>query len=339
MKQEQNFNKIAKYLSDNSDSEEREKLFAWVKENPANKALLEDGLEVWEVAEPSDLAFQPNMDAAWAKIDKRLEEARVKNKKEAIIQPMNFFRPWMRIAAAILFLVSIALWQYPNLLGKKMITTTTIAQEKTTIDLPDGTKVWLNQKSSLQYEKQFDKRIVYLEGEAFFDVAKRNGKTFEIYAGASKTSVLGTSFNVRAYPNENKVEVAVETGKVEFSAENKPSENALLIPGEFAIYTKKTQEVDKLKLAKLNAAAWKKGVLRFNNSQLDEVIESLERYYDIEIRVSSNKIYNCVWNNTTTHKKPVLENLLKQISYTNDLTLEPVTDNVFRLSGVGCGKK
>lgn len=337
MKQEQNLNKIAKYLSDNSDSQEREELFAWVKENPANKELLEDSMEVWEVAESTDLEFQPDMDVAWANIDKRLNNARKGNENEAVIKRMGFFRPWMRIAAAVLFLISIAVWQYPNFRGQNLITTKTIAQEKTTIDLPDGTKVWLNQKSSLQYEKQFNKRIVYLEGEAFFDVAKMNGKSFEIYAGASKTCVLGTSFNVRAYPNENKVEIAVETGKVEFSAENKPSESTLLTPGEFATYTKITQEVDKLNFEKLNAAAWKKGALRFRNSQLDEVIESLERYYDIDIKVNNNKIYNCIWNNTTTHEKPILEVLLEQIRFTHDLTLESEGD-VFTLSGTGCDK-
>ncbi len=338
MKQEQNLNRIAKYLSDNSDSQEREELFAWVKENPSNKALLEESMELWEVAESSDLEFQPNMDAAWANIEKRLNQVRAEDKQETVIKPIGFFKPWMRIAAAILFLVSIAIWQYPNINGENLVTTETIAQEKTTIELPDGTKVWLNQKSSLQYEKQFDKRIVYLEGEAFFDVAKLNGKPFEIYAGASKTSVLGTSFNVRAYPDENKVEIAVETGKVAFSAENKPSENALLTPGEFAVYTKTTEKVDKLTFTKLNAAAWKKGALRFRNSQLDEVIESLERYYDIDIKVSNNKIYNCIWNNTKTFEKPVLEDLLKQISYTNNLAYKPIKDKVFSLSGSGCDK-
>jgi len=338
MKQEQNLNKIAKYLSDNSDSKEREELFAWVKEDPANKTLLEDSMEVWEASEAADLEVQPNMEAAWAKMDKRLNESRGNNKEEAIIRPISFFRPWMRIAAAIIFLVSIGLWQYPNFNNSELITTQTIAQEKTTIELPDGTKVWLNQKSSLQYKKEFDKRIVHLEGEAFFDVAKMQGKPFEIYAGDSKTRVLGTSFNVRAYPDEHKVEIAVETGKVEFSAENKPKENTLLIPGEYAIYTKATQEVDKLTFEKLNAAAWKKGALRFKNSQLDEVIESLERYYDIEIEVSNNKIYNCVWNNTKTFEKPVLEVLLKQISFVSNLKLESVEDNVFSLSGSGCEK-
>ena len=87
---------------------------------------------------------------------------------------------------------------------------------------------------------------------------------------------------------------------------------------------------------KLNAAAWKKGALRFDKSQLVEVIESLERYYDIEIKVSNPKIYNCIWLNTGTHEKPVLEELLKLIEYTNDLKVERVTDTAFSFSGDGC---
>jgi len=336
MKEEQNLNSIAKYLSDNSDSKEREELFAWVKEDPANKALLEDSMEVWEASEPTELEFQPNLDAAWDKMNNRLGTARETNTSEAIIRPISFFKPWMRIAAAAIVLLGIAFWQYPNFSGGEMIKRQTIAQEKTTIDLPDGSKVWLNQNSSLQYEKTFDKRIVYLEGEAFFEVTKKNGQSFEIFAGDSKTKVLGTSFNVRAYPDENKVEIAVETGKVDFSAENDAKENVLLTKGEFATYTKSSQEVEKLTLTKLNAAAWKKGTLQFDDSRLAEVIESLERYYDIEIKVTNSKIFNCVWNNTDTHEKPVLEELFDILEYTNDLKIKQTTDTTFKISGKGC---
>jgi len=335
MKEEQNLNIIAKYLSDNSDPKEREELFAWVKEDPANKTLLEDSMEVWEVAESTQLEFQPSIDAAWNKMDSRLKEARTNDTSSAIILPINFFRPWMRIAAAAVILLGIAFWQYPNFNGKK-IAEQTIAQEKTTIDLPDGSKIWLNQNSSLQYKEWFGKRIVHLEGEAFFEVAKRNGDAFEIFAGDSKTRVLGTSFNVRAYPDENKVEIAVEEGRVDFSAENDASENALLIEGEFAIYTKSSQEVQKLDLTKLNAAAWKKGALQFDNSKLAEVIESLERYYDIEIKVTNNKIYNCTWNRTRTYKEPALEELIKLLEFTNELKIEQTSDTTFSFSGRGC---
>ena len=201
-KEEQNFNKIAKYLSDNIDSEERESLFAWVKEHPDNKKTLEDSMEVWEVSNPSELEFQPNMEAAWDKMDKRLETARASQAPSATVRPLRFFRPWMRIAAAAVVLLGIAFWLFPDFSNDGTILKQTIAKENTTIELPDGSKIWLNQNSTLEYKKNFEKRIVYLEGEAFFDVAKDKSRPFEIYAGKSKTTVLGTSFNIRAYPKK-----------------------------------------------------------------------------------------------------------------------------------------
>ncbi|MEM6317047.1 MAG: FecR domain-containing protein [Bacteroidota bacterium] len=335
MKEEQHLDKIAKYLSDNSDSKEREELFAWVKEKADNKKLLEESMEVWEMAEAKDLEFQPNTEEAWYKMDSRLNEAR--GQQPTMVRSLPFARSWLRVAAAVLVLVGIALWSYSRLTTSgELIETRTVAEQKTTIELPDGSKVWLNQNSTLSYEKQFDNRVVFLEGEAFFDVAKKNGQSFEFFAGESKTSVLGTSFNVRAYPKENKVEIAVESGKVQFSAEDVPAEKALLTKGEGAIYTKTSRAVEKLEMSKLNASAWQKGALRFNESELEEVIESLERYYDINIEVSNPKIYNCIWNNTETYQQPVLEDLLKLIEYTNSLKITKEARKTFRFSGEGC---
>ncbi|MEM1123070.1 MAG: FecR domain-containing protein, partial [Bacteroidota bacterium] len=318
MKEEQHLDKIAKYLSENSDSKEREDLFAWIKEDEGNKKILEESMEVWEMASAKDLESQPDTEEAWHKMNNRLNEAR--GQQSGIIRSLPFTRSWLRNAAAVLVLIGVSLWSYSRLTTSgELIETRTIAEQKTTIELPDGSKVWLNQNSTLSYEKQFGKRVVFLEGEAFFDVAKKNGQSFEIYAGESKTRVLGTSFNVRAYPKENKVEIAVESGKVQFSAKDMPTEKALLTKGEAAVYTKSSQVVEKLEISKLNASAWQKGALRFNESALVEVIESLERYYDINIEVSNPKIYNCVWNNTATYQQPALEELLSLIEYTNSL--------------------
>ncbi|MEM1120593.1 MAG: FecR domain-containing protein [Bacteroidota bacterium] len=341
MKEEQHLDKIAKYLSDNSESKEREDLFAWVKEHPKHKDLLEESMEIWEGAEAADLDFQPNIGVAWDKMEQRLQNARAQTDANLSVQPTATIRSidrsgsWMRYAASLLAIAGISLWLYTNT-DSELIKEQTFAQEKTIIDLPDGSKIWLNQNSTLQYEKHFDKRVVYLEGEAFFDVAKMRYKPFEIFAGDSKTKVLGTSFNVRAYPDEGQVEIAVETGKVDFSSEDMPKEKVLLTKGEYARYTKQSQKVEKLEYTKLNAAAWKKGTLFFKNSQLTDVVESLERYYDVEIEVDNERIYNCIWNNTQAYEKPALEDLLELIEFANDLEIERVGDQQFRFSGQGC---
>jgi ferric-dicitrate binding protein FerR (iron transport regulator) len=342
MKEEKNLNKIAKYLSDNSSSEEREDLFAWVKEKPANKQLLEDSMELWEQVEASSATFQPKTDAAWEKMEARLNKARgaapATDTSEAIIRPISFFKPWMKLAVAAVILLAFGIWFLQPEFDENWMNQQTIAGEKTTIDLPDGSKIWLNQNSKVKYEKLFDKRIVYLEGEAFFEVQKKNGKPFEVIAGDSKTTVLGTAFNVRAYPKENKVELAVEEGKVAFAAEETPNDNALLVAGEYATYTKSSQEIEKEEMTKLNAAAWKKGTLRFKNTQMDEVIESLERYYDIEIEVSDNDIFNCTWNTTSAYNQPILEDILQEIDFSLDssILIKKKSGNSFLFSGEGC---
>lgn len=339
MKEEQNTNKIAKYLSDNIDAKEREELFAWIKEKPENKALFEDSLEIWEVAGSKSLDFSPDTNLAWEKMENRLDQSRNQEKPAAIIRPISFFRPWMRIAAAMI-LLGVAWWIVKTTNTGQYIEEQTLAHEKTTIELPDGSKVWLNQNSKLSYKKLFDRRVVNLEGEAFFEIEKMNGKPFEIFADKSKTKVLGTSFNVRAYPKEKQVEISVETGRVAFTAKEKPSENTLLKAGDFATFTKQSQQIKKEKIAKINAAAWKKGVLRFNNTKMTEVIQSLERYYDIKIEVSNNKIFNCKWNNTMTYTQPVLENILKEIDYASGRLVKTRKrrDKVYRFSGEGCDK-
>ena len=337
MNEEKNFNKIAKYLSDNIGPEEREELFAWIKEQPDNKAIFENSLEVWETAGKAKKTLDVNTDAAWKKMNQRLEKARTIEPTTTPIRPLPLIRTWMKIAATIVLILGIGLWLF-NKERTDLFNMPIVVQEKTTVELPDGSKVWLNNNTKLTYEKLFDKRVVQLEGEAFFEVQKLRGKPFEIYAGKSKTTVLGTSFNVRAYPKERTIEVAVEEGKVAFASRKEIKKIALLNGGEYAIYAKKQEKIEKATAMNLNAAAWKKRTLRFDDTKIEEVIIALERYFNIEIEVSDEKILGCIWNNTAIFEDPVLDNILKSIEYSmsNTLKIEKTANNTYRFLGMGC---
>lgn len=338
MEEKNNFDEIAKYLSDNSNSEERENLFKWVDESKDNKALLEDSMEVWELSEDVSFDFQPNVDSAWEKMNRRLGEERKGQKEDTKIRPIYSRTPMWRVAAAAILVMGLTWWIFQPNSNQEWIEEQTLVAEKTKIALPDGSSVWLNQNSTLKYEKFFDKRVVYLEGEAFFEVVKKNGKSFEIYADDSKTTVLGTSFNIRAYPDERDVELTVATGKVAFEATKNTNENALLSVNEYAIFTKKDEEVTKKGKAKLNAYAWKKEALNFKNSSMTDIFEALERYFNVEIKVSNKNIYNCTLNSTSTYTRPVLETILQQIEYTtnNLITISKESDGIYVFSGEGC---
>lgn len=339
MSTEKNLEKIAKYLSDNMVPEEKEELFAWVEADSDNKELFEDSMNVWEAAEPSPDFFRANTDVAWEKMEERMEHKRQQEDVESSLEVVSLLRPMLRVAAAAILLLMAGLWYYdsisPELLDKSIVSTQ--KDQNTTVDLPDGSKVWLNENSTLEYEKVFDNRIVYLKGEAFFEVEKKDGATFKVIAGASKTTVLGTSFNVRAYEEEAYVEVAVKTGKVEVTSPKKQSK-VVLQPAEYAIYTKTTEKVEKQSGPLVNADSWKKQELNFNKATMAQIIQDLERYFDIDIEVKNKEILNCDWESTSTRiLNPKLGDILEQINFGSPFSVDTVIVNkkyVFR--GDGC---
>ncbi|TDQ11520.1 FecR family protein [Pedobacter metabolipauper] len=162
------------------------------------------------------------------------------------------------------------------------------------MQLPDGTQVWLNAGSRLLFPAQFDadKREVTLEGEAYFDVRHDAKKPFLIHTQNMVTQVLGTSFNVSSYRQNNSIKVTVLSGKVavyENSETGKPKPNGVLFvtANQEIVYSKSKKQFyphkDAVKPA--DAAAWKEGNLIFKDTEIDEVVQRLERHYAIQIQM------------------------------------------------------
>lgn len=169
------------------------------------------------------------------------------------------------------------------------------------VNLPDGSKVWLNSMSKLKYPVQFDKqnaRSIELEGEAYFEVAKviKNKQTSErqlflVKSNGQVVYVLGTHFNVSAYQNEREIETTLLEGLVR--VENKKS-NIVLKPGQQSSIDIYSQTIDVRDVDIEEAMAWKNGYFHFNNKSITDVMEELSRWYDIEVEyrpgVSNQKI-------------------------------------------------
>ncbi|MDN5202187.1 FecR domain-containing protein [Fulvivirgaceae bacterium BMA10] len=159
--------------------------------------------------------------------------------------------------------------------------------EKSNIKLSDGTKIKLNSNSKLIIPKQFSdhERKIELIGEAYFEVSKDASRPFIITSNDIKTVVLGTSFNVRAYPSENTIQVAVAEGKVsvekiteELTVDQDP---ILLSPNEMAVYSKETHIANKELFEPIEVFAWKDGILYFKDADIYEAIEKLEQWYGV----------------------------------------------------------
>lgn len=184
--------------------------------------------------------------------------------------------------------------------------------QKSTLQLADGSNVVLNAESELRYRREFGQshREIYLSGEAFFEVASDSLLPFRVHSGDLITTALGTSFNINSY-KENWVQVQLATGKVRVLNVSAKDQSVDLVPGEEVVIGKDSQLV-KSKFDLNKAFYWKEGVLGFEKVPFQEVVESLERWYAVDINVQNPPAYTLKISGEfkkNTYLKDVLESL------------------------------
>ncbi len=182
--------------------------------------------------------------------------------------------------------------------------------------LPDGSTVFLNAASSIEYPKAFgaDARIVKLQGEAFFEVAKDVHRPFKVRVEEFEVAVLGTAFNINA--NLKSPEVALVEGKVKLTA-GLSGTSLELAPGQMAVFNKDQNAFTSTTFDTEYITGWKDGYLMFKDATLDEVIEKLHAWYGIDIAVT-NKSKSGEWSYTGSFKNESLENVLLNMNILRD---------------------
>ncbi len=175
----------------------------------------------------------------------------------------------------------------------KMQVVETASNETRKIDLPDGSEVWLNERSRLEFPTLFDaqKRSVSLVGQAFFSVKKDASKPFVVSANdGAQIKVLGTRFDVRAEKGRF-TEVFVEEGRVELSAKNQKTQ---LAAGQFARFEVKNGQIEPFQNApSQNLTAWQTQKLAFENATFEQVARDFEQFYKIEIAFENPDLKKC----------------------------------------------
>lgn len=146
--------------------------------------------------------------------------------------------------------------------------------------LPDGTQVWLNAASTLKYPPHFSgaERVVELIGEAYFSVAKDTKRSFKVVSARQEIQVLGTEFNVSAYPDDPESKTTLVEGKVRLSLDNNSIE---LVPGEQGIVN--SENLTKTNVDTEPYTAWKAGYFYFKKTPLEEILRQAARWYDVEV--------------------------------------------------------
>lgn len=160
------------------------------------------------------------------------------------------------------------------------------------VQLPDSSRVWLNASTTLKYDKSFkDNRRLELDGEAFFDVTKDPEHAFTIKTGEMTTTVVGTSFNVSAWKDDDWKSVSVVSGKVRVSDESK--ELALLSPSKSLRYDTRSRTATVISADTTYIKSWTRGKLQFNGNPLSEITRTLNRWYGYSFRFNNSKLENC----------------------------------------------
>lgn len=192
--------------------------------------------------------------------------------------------------------------------------------------LPDGTKVWLNVASTLEFPPSFngDKREVKLTGEAYFDVTHVDGQPFLIHTGQVITRVLGTAFNIKAYPGQPDVVVSVQRGKVQVSKNDQVM--ATLTKGQEVKVVTTAEEATVSETKEANVAAWTNGRLIYESRSIGDILSDLERTYNVNIILQDSSILTDTL--TTSFRRDIgVEDALKIICNAIDLTLSKEKDS------------
>ncbi|MGA9639286.1 FecR family protein [Flavobacterium sp.] len=206
------------------------------------------------------------------------------------------YNQWQMAASLVVF-IGVSGWFYFSSTASMLLYPITYSEsitqpgQRIKVSMSDGTQVWINAGSVLKYPKIFqgDTREVYLEGEAFFDVAKDKEHPFIIHTSKMDTKVVGTSFNVQAYPDKENEEVSVLTGKVSVSSVE-TDQQIFITPGQKASLDKKSNAIKSYSKIDISSiSTWRTNTLFFDNAPINEVISAIERNYGIRIEMKDLK--------------------------------------------------
>jgi transmembrane sensor len=288
--------------------------------------------EQWKKLKSMTSNKEINVDRAWNNLHTRMieniPETEVRNSRTVTLRTTL-----LRIAALALILLSLATGAvYLNnsgYLSKKISVMTGNDQKNLQVDLPDGSKVFLNRNSQFSYRDNFgkSKRDVKLTGEAYFEISPDATRPFMIDAGKASIKVVGTSFNVITNNRESEVEVFVVTGKVILS-DKSGSQSIALEPGYIGKMDSKKSE--KSFNDNPNYRSWNTGLLVYSGQKLEVVFQDLKRVYNMDIVADDPSILENPWSS------PIVDNETREtiiriictsfnLSYTKD-------GNVYHLS-------
>lgn len=299
---------LPRYCSGEATVEECRMVEEWIGQSDENYRIVKQMYTIDQVMGTVQMESKVDMEKALASVSRKMSKAP---------SHITWFT-WVQRAAAILFIPLLIAFAIQNFTPSptevaQMIEVKTNPGMTTTVDLPDGTKVYLNSESSLTYPSFFskDKRDVKLTGEAFFEVQKDPEHRF-IVSGPHHTQieVLGTSFNVEAFERDSFISTTLVEGKVRFAYQkNRQPATVDMKPGQKLMYDTTSSQVKLLPTSGETETAWKDGKIIFQATPLPVALRMLEKRFNVTFVLSNNRLRGEAFNGSFTNQR--LERILE----------------------------
>jgi len=305
---------LLRFLKKETSPEENDEIKQWVLNSEANREKLHQLHETFHLSMFRHYQSEIDMEQAWIKLYGQLPKAK---SRMGYLRMGNFWK----IAASVAIILGIgfgSLWTNKNYFQNPFRTKISIESpsgEKSKVILADGTHVWLNSQTTLDYDAA-DPRKVTLHGEAYFNVTKDRAHPFEVTtASGLKVTVLGTRFNLRSFSGEDQVEATLEEGEIVISGIY-PDHPVRLEPGQQADYNTSDHQ---LKIRNVSAeiySLWKNNELRFSDITFRDLVPRIERWYGVKIKLDPQ--ISTTDRFTMTIKTESLRELLNMMQLTSN---------------------
>ena len=313
-----NYHDIKRYLERKTTESESIQIREWLK-NPENDVELRRILgEIWANSEIRLNGQLPDFNRMLDQVHHQINSQQIHEHQIKTLSA-RFYQVFSRVAAILiipLLLFSVYFYFNPSHNSKQLASDSfrviyTKPGTRTQIDLPDGTRVWLNDGTTFRYPESFSgkKREVFVDGEAYFEVKSNPENPFVVNNPMMNTVVTGTHFNLNAYTADHYFEATLIEGKIHLENEDK---KLVMKPGEQVQFDSKLENVVQKTVDPKNAAAWVDGKLIFKDEKLGTAIKKLARWYNVEIILTDPEIYNYLMTATIQDEK--LDQSLKLIA-------------------------
>jgi ferric-dicitrate binding protein FerR (iron transport regulator) len=327
---------VTKALLNESTLEEKKQLYSLLQNDEYNNLFLWISENLNKSKVSSD-QYEYSLDRGFSKLTEKIQkhEPSFTWKKD---RPLIFkhHTSLLRIAASIILfvLVSFSSLYFLGLFEKEQYSISlnekiTNSGQKSILTLFDGTKITLNANSKLKYPTHFGEfsREIYLEGEAYFEVVHNSKKPFIVHTREISTCVLGTKFNVTAFPEDKCIEISLVEGKVIVSNNdrNDNSEETSLLPEQQYVYDKKEEEGLVRNFNVLEVIGWKNNTYVFENEPLKNVLVKLERAFGVKLEVKDKDVLD--YKLKANFKNESFWAIIEAIKYATELDYKIVSKN------------